>query len=71
MPELVNCPINYQTINQFFNEGRKSRPVSANRVPENVQFAEIKVKQSGRDLPGSNMEELKGKLNNDMFGTYQ
>ncbi|KAL5250870.1 hypothetical protein ACHWQZ_G016570 [Mnemiopsis leidyi] len=53
------------------NQGRKSRPVSANRVPENVQFAEIKVKQSGRDLPSSNMEELKGKLNNDMFGTYQ
>ncbi|XP_063688072.1 spermatogenesis-associated protein 4-like isoform X2 [Bolinopsis microptera] len=52
-------------------QGRKSRPVSANRVPENVQFAEIKVKQSGRDLPASSMDQIKGQIHNDMFGTYQ
>ena len=45
--------------------------MSANRVPENVQFAEIKVKQSGRDLPASSMDQIKGQINNDMFGTYQ
>lgn len=53
------------------NQGRKSRPISANKVPENVQFVEVKVKQSGRDIHPENMEQIKNKLNNDMYGTYQ
>ena len=51
--------------------GRKSRPVSANKVPENVQFAEIKVKQLGRDVPAHKMAQLQDNLDNDMYGTYQ
>lgn len=53
------------------DSNQKNRDGVCQLNQENVQFAEIKVKQSGRDLPSSNMEELKGKLNNDMFGTYQ
>lgn len=53
------------------NEGRKSRPVSANKVPENVQFAEIKVKQSGRDPSVNNVDNINGRLNSDLYETYQ
>lgn len=36
-----------------------------------MQFVEVKVKQSGRDIHPENMEQIKNKLNNDMYGTYQ
>eukprot|EP00116_Pleurobrachia_bachei_P003974 sb/3464236/ len=51
--------------------GRRSRPVSANKIPENVKFAEVKVKQSGRDPSAGQLAALKDKLDNDIFGTYQ
>ena len=54
---------------QRCTSGRKSRPVSANKVPENVQFAEVKVKQSGRDL--NSMEGATDRLKGELYETYQ